>query len=39
METAALIATAALQIVENFSMAIIFAPAMAWAAVWGDCGE
>ena len=37
METAALLASAALQIVENFSMAIIFAPAIAWSVVWGDC--
>jgi len=37
METAALLATAALQIVENFSMVLIFSPAIAWAVVWGDC--
>jgi len=39
METAALIATAALQIVENWSLIFVLSPAIAWAAVWGDCGE
>ena len=36
METLALLTTAGLQIVENFSMVLILSPAIAWAAIWGE---
>ena len=37
METLALLTTAGLQIVENWIPVLILSPAIAWAAIWGDC--